>query len=502
MTIRRPSVGRLHALAAENHFAISPEEEGSYNALFDRILQQYDALDAVDSNDGKATPAERRNPGRRPDDRENFCNAFVRKLMVAGSGQGPLQGKRIGLKDNISLAGVPMTCGSAVIEFTPDEDATIVSRLLEAGGDIVAVVNMDNLAFSGAGDTSAHGPTRNPHDRTRLAGGSSGGSAAALLSGDVDITIGGDQAGSIRIPASWCGVVGLKPTYGLVPYTGILGYDLTFDHTGPMARTVREVAQTLAVIAGKDPLDPRQRDVPVGDFVGALGRADLKGIRIGLLKEGFGTEGHEPDVDQSVREAASRLQQLGATLVEVSCPAHAKAGPVVWGVFAEGVTATFQGNGHGYHWDGAYNPGLATAFGAGIRDNGNKMPLQAKFNLMLGTYMREDYQGRFYSKAQNLRSRLRESYDKLFDDVDALLMPTTPMKAHKYNPTQSPVDLVLAGWNMVANTAPFNMTGHPALSVPCGLSEGLPVGMMLVGRRFDDQTLLSIAHVFEQASAS
>lgn len=498
MSIRRPDINRLHELAGANHFSITAREEASYVALFDRILQQYDALEA-----SMAIPevAPDRDPGYRPADDGNFCNAFVRKLSISGAAEGPLKGKRIGIKDNISIAGVPMTCGSDVIEFTPQQDATIVSRLLSAGADIVAVVNMDNLAFSGAGDTSAHGPTRNPHDETRLAGGSSGGSAAALFSGEIDITIGGDQAGSIRIPASWCGVVGLKPTYGLVPYTGILGYDLTFDHTGPMARTVKEVAQALAVMAGKDPDDPRQREVPVADYVGALDMENLKGIRIGVLKEGFGTAGHEPDVDATVIKATKTLEALGATITDVSYPGHATAGPIVWGVFAEGVTATFQGNGHGYHWDGAYVPELSQAFGTGLQEKGDLMPLQAKFNLMLGTYMREDYQGRFYAWAQNMRAGLRAGYDALFEQVDILLMPTTPMKAHAYNPDQSPEELVLAGWNMVANTAPFNMTGHPALSVPCGTSERLPVGMMLVGRKFEDQTLLAVANVFEKASA-
>ncbi|RWP99096.1 amidase [Mesorhizobium sp.] len=496
MTIQRPSLERMHELAGENHFAIRSDEEKSYVALFDRILELYDLLD-----DGLAAAeanAPQRDAGYRPSADENFCNAFVRKLSIKGASHGPLAGRRIAIKDNISLAGVPMTCGSAVISFTPTDDATIVTRMLDAGAEIVGIVNMDNLAFSGAGDTSAYGPTRNPHDEARLAGGSSGGSAAALLSGEVDITIGGDQAGSIRIPASWCGVVGLKPTYGLVPYSGILGYDLTFDHTGPMARKARDVATTLAVIAGKDAEDPRQRDAALPNDVTPLTLEHLRGLRIGILTEGFCSAGHEADVDQTVRRAAENLATLGATVSEISFPGHLKAGPIVWGVFAEGVTATFQGNGHGYHWDGAYNPALADAFGSGIEQRGNNMPLQAKFNLMLGTYMRQTYHGKFYAYAQNLRRELRGGYDRLLESVDVLLMPTTPMKAHMHNPNQTPEELVLAGWNMVANTAPFNMTGHPALSVPCGMSEGLPVGMMLVGKKFDDQKLLAIADAYQR----
>ena len=226
---------------------------------------------------------------------------------------------------------------------------------------------------------------------------------------------------------------------------------------------------------------------------------NLRGIRIGILTEAFGTAGHEPDVDQAVRRAAKDLTKLDATVRDVSFPDHLKAGPIVWGVFAEGVTATFQGNGQGYHWDGAYNPVLADAFGRGIQQNGNAMPLQAKFNLMLGTYMRQTYHGKFYAHAQNLRRELRAGYDRLLQSVDVLLMPTTPMKAHKYNPNQTPEELVLAGWNMVANTAPFNMTGHPAVSVPCSNVASLPVGMMLVGRKFEDQKLLAVADAYQRA---
>ena len=391
-----------------------------------------------------------------------------------------------------------MSCGSLVLEgYIPDTDATIVTRLLDAGAEIVATLNMDNFAFSGAGDTSAQGAVLNPHNTDYLAGGSSGGSAAALYYDDIDVTIGGDQGGSIRIPASWCGVVGLKPTHGLVPYTGIVGIDNTFDHAGPMARTVADVALTLEVIAGKDPIDPRQGDVPVQPYTEALGRG-ANGLRVGVLAEGFGWGISEPDVDSGVNKAMQVFSELGAQTAEVSVPDHREAGGIIWGLIAEGATAYLRSNGMGHHWQGLYNPSLVETLGKSLRAQGNDLPPTVKLVLLVGSYMGEQYHGRMYAKAQNLRRVLRASYDRVLERVDVLAMPTTPMKAHKHEPDLGPQGIVSHGWDMLGNTAPFNMTGHPAISIPCGKSGGLPLGLMLVGRHFDDATLFQAAHAFEQ----
>ena len=277
-------------------------------------------------------------------------NAIVRRCTLKGAGSGKLAGKRFGLKNNVCVAGMPMSCASLVLEgYVPEIDATIVTRLLDAGAEIVATLNMDNFAYSAAGDTSAQGATLNPHSPEHLAGGSSGGSAAGLYYDDIDITIGGDQGGSIRIPSSWCGVVGLKPTHSLVPYTGIVGVDDTFDHASPMARTVEDAALTLEVIAGKDPLDPRQSEVPVQPYTESLGRG-VDGVRIGMLAEGFGLEESEPDVDELVRRALGTLGELGAQVTEVSVPAHREAAGIVLGLAIEGATAMVRSNGMGHHW--------------------------------------------------------------------------------------------------------------------------------------------------------
>jgi amidase len=497
MTLRMPTRDDLHRLALSNHFTLSDEEAQAYHGLLPDLFHLLELLEQMPEPKGpRRYPA--RDPGSRPERQSDPFNAIVRRCSVVGAAEGPLAGKRVGLKDNVCIAGVPMTCGSKVLQgFVPDTDATIVTRLLDAGAQIVAVLNMDNFAFSGAGDTSAYGPTLNPHSLQHLAGGSSGGSAAALYYDDIDLTIGGDQGGSIRIPASWCGVVGLKPTHGLVPYTGIVGIDQTFDHAGPMARSVAEVAQTVEVLAGKDPLDPRQGDVPVQFYTAALGR-DLRGVRLGLLREGFGQQGAEPDVEAAVRAAIDILGTLGATVTEVSVPAHTTAGAIGWGLFAEGMAALLHSNGMGYHWRGAYNPAMAIAFGQSLQARGDDLPPQIKLVTMLGTYLRQHYHGRFYAKAQNLRPGLRVSYDAVLQQVDVLVMPTTPMKAHAYEPQLDIQALITHGWNMLGNTAPFDLTGHPSLSVPCAKSHGLPVGLMLTGRHFEDATLLAVAHAFEQ----
>ncbi|MCS6925537.1 MAG: amidase family protein, partial [Candidatus Binatia bacterium] len=249
MALRRPSGEDLHRLAAANHFALSPEEVDAYLAL---LPDMFTALDLLDQTPTQHPPLiyRERDPGNRPSRQEDPLNAIVRRCSVKGAKTGKLAGKRIGIKDNVCIAGIPMTCASLVLDgYVPDVDATIVTRILDAGGEITAILNMDNFAFSGGGDTSAYGPTRNPHNPEYLAGGSSGGSGAALYYDDIDLTIGGDQGGSIRIPASWCGVVGLKPTHSLVPYTGIVGIDPTFDHAGPLGRTVADVALFLEVLA-------------------------------------------------------------------------------------------------------------------------------------------------------------------------------------------------------------------------------------------------------------
>lgn len=498
MALRQPTADDLQRLAAASHFRLSPDELVDFQALMPAMFETLDALDRMPL----AAPIQKypdRDAGSRPDRKSDPFNAIIHRCTVKGAASGKLAGKRVGIKDNISVAGVPMTCGSSVMEgYVPAADATLVRRILDAGATIVAKLNLDNFAFAGGGDTSSFGPTRNPHNADFLAGGSSGGSAAALYYDDIDLTVGGDQGGSIRIPSSWCGVVGLKPTHSLVPYTGCIGIDPTFDHAGPMGRSVAGVALLLEVIAGQDPDDPRQHGgVKVQPYTQALGK-DLRGARIAMVQEGFGGPLAEPDVDATVQRALASMRKHGALVEEVSIPMHREGDRVAWGLMAEGAAALFWAHGVGYHFKGAYDGAFGDAFGRFCEERGDQLPPTVKLVSLVGGYLNSHYHGRLYAKAQQLRTTLRAAYDTVLANFDAIAMPTTPMKAHRYRPNLRPGETITHGWNMLGNTAPFNMTGHPSISVPCGNSDGLPVGLMLTGKHFDEMALIRIADAFER----
>src|SRR5437016_5958118 len=279
-----------------------------------------------------------RTPGYRPEGAENKYNAWYYKSEVQGAPAGKLRGKRIALKDNVCLAGVPMMNGASTLEgYVPDVDATIVTRILDAGGTIMGKVHCEYFCFSGGSHTSAAGPVQNPRKPGYSAGGSSSGSAAVVAAGEVEMAIGGDQGGSIRMPSSYCGIVGLKPTWGLVPYTGIMPIELTLDHTGPMTGSVADNALMLEVIAGPDGLDPRQMGCTTDAYTKALG-GSAAGLKIGVVKEGFGHPQSEKVVDDLVKKGAAKFKELGATVEEVSIPWHL-TGMAVWSAIAvEGAT--------------------------------------------------------------------------------------------------------------------------------------------------------------------
>lgn len=497
MKIRPPSKNDLYRLANENHMELNDEELEVFESLMKPMVKSFDKIFSIRPTNGSSITRDISILDK-PSCKEDPFNAIIRRCVVSGSSNGKLAGKRIGLKDNISVAGIPLTCGSTVLDgFVPDDDATIVTRILGEGGKITAILNMDDFAYSGAGAISAYGPILNPHNTHYLAGGSSGGSAASLYYDYVDMTIGCDQGGSIRMPASWCGVVGLKPTFGLVPYTGIVGADATIDHAGPMARNVEDVALLLEVIAGNDHKDPRQIEFNVESYVDNLSK-NISGLRIGLVREGFGLKISDPEVDTSVRNALTVLGDLGADIKEVSIPEHRDIGKVIaWAIAAEGGAMGLRENGVGYHSGGHHNVALANVLGKSRITNGNDFPPSVKIMLLLGTYLNQTYHGSVYGRAQNAAKILRDSYDRAFQQVDMLAMPTTPMKAHKYRSNASLSELMEYSSNMSGNTAPTNITGHPAISVPCGKPSGLPVGLMLIGRHFDDAGLLNTAYAFE-----
>jgi amidase len=442
-----------------------------------------------------------RTPGYRPEGEENKYNAWYVKTTVKGAPSGKLAGKTIALKDNICLAGVPMMNGASTLEgYVPDIDATIVTRILDAGGTILGKVHCEYFCFSGGSHTNAFAPVHNPRKMGYSSGGSSSGSAVVVVTGEADMAIGGDQGGSIRIPASFSGLYGMKGTHGLVPYTGVMPIEITLDHTGPMTRTVHDNALLLEVLAGPDGVDPRQIGSKAGvPYTEALGKG-VQGLRIGVVKEGFGHANSEADVDAKVRAGAERFKKLGATVEEVSVPMHL-LGPAIWlPIAAEGATEfMMKGNAMGTNWRGLYTTTLLDAH-AGWRHRADDLSDSLKVTMLLGHYFTKHYRGHFYAKAQNLSRKLRAAYDAAFAKCDLLLMPTLPMKATPLPPADAPRELYIQrAFEMVGNTAPFDATGHPAMSLPCGMSDGLPVGLMLIGKHFAEETIYQAAAAFEGA---
>jgi amidase len=500
--LRKPPITELQRIAQAYGFDLTPEEAGAFRDLMDGVLASYRRLDQfVDPTLPVKYP---RDAGHRPTAEGNPLNAWYWKCSITGAHAGKLAGKTIAVKDNICLAGIPMMNGSNVLEgYVPYEDATLVTRILEAGGEIVGKAVCEHLCFSGGSHTSDTGPVLNPHDHTRSAGGSSSGSAALVVSGACDMAIGGDQGGSIRIPSSFCGAFGLKPTYGLVPYTGVFPIELTLDHVGPIARSAADCALLLEVIAGPDGLDPRQSAGVRSEAYSQALNGDVKGLRIGIVREGFSWPNvSEPDVDAMVREAAQRFTRAGATVTDISIPLH-RDGMHIWNPIAvEGATRLMvSGNGMGTNWKGHYLTSLLDFYGRSRLARGNDLSETVKLVVLLGQYMQDNYHGRYYAKAQNLARVLREAYDVAFSAADLLVMPTTPMKATLIPaPDASREEYVARALEMIPNTCPFDVTGHPAMNVPCGVSDGLPVGMMLVGRHGEDGAVLRAAHAFQRVS--
>lgn len=515
--MRRFTASGIESESQRLGLGIRSDELEAYARLVNTLLEtvepieraQTQAICGASTNDvqriaNALTPEER--AGRDP------LNAIVRFVSVkstdARAESGRLAGMRVVIKDNVAIAGIPMTCGSRVLQgFVPTVDATVVTRMLDAGAEIVGVANMEDMAFSGGSETSYYGPIDNPCDRSRVAGGSSGGSAASLAYPWVDIAIGGDQGGSVRIPAAWCGVIGHKPTHSLVPYTGALGIDPTIDHLGPFARSVSDVAKTLHVIAGRDPGDPRQVALdasPVADALEHLiaDQADLglTGLKIGLLSEGWSTQDFvDPTVASAAREAVERFAGLGATLEDVSVPEHATSGPPSFSMFAEGLVNALHSGGLALGAFGRYWPELAVALGRGLETTRADVSPQVKATLIVGTLLRERYYHATYGYAMQRRDQIRAAFDAAFERVDVLAMPTLPTLPYEKDPSLPLDESVMRGWSMLANTTTFNMTGHPAISLPVSKVDGLPVGLMLVGRAFSDAELLRIAAAYERA---
>ena len=496
MPITRPTKEDVAQLGTDLHLKLTSDEVSEFHSLMGGMFDAYDLIDAMPN---PVPPVEfPRTPGARPSADQNKLGAWACKTEVNGAPEGKLSGKTIVLKDNVALAGVPMMNGSSTLEgFIPAADATIVTRILEAGGTIAGKAVSEHFCLSGGSHTSDPGPVHNPHRHGYSAGGSSSGSAALVAAGEVDMAIGGDQGGSIRIPSSFCGTYGMKPTHGLVPYTGVMPIEATIDHTGPITANVADNALFLEILAGADGRDPRQYAPKTDDYTAALGKG-VKGMKIGILTEGFDFPNMDPAVADKARSAAERFRALGAEVSEVSLPEHHIAGAAWNPITLEGFTAQMMhGNGMGFNWKGQYDVGLLDAH-SGWRDRADDLSATMKICMMVGQWGLSHYRGRYYAKSQNIALSIKPAYDALLDEYDILLMPTLPITAQPLPGKDASItEIVARAFEMTNTTCPFDITGHPAMSIPCGMIDGLPVGLMLVAGDYREATIYQAASAYE-----
>ncbi|MDX6237608.1 MAG: amidase [Kribbellaceae bacterium] len=506
---RVPDLSDIRAAAGRLGVGLTAEEAEVYRSHLARMLAEFDEF--VQARTADVRPPRfpgAREPGYRPGPDEDPHNAWTWKCSIDGSGTGILTGRSVSYKDHTAVAGMPMSFGAhALAGHVPDFDATVVQRALEAGATVTGKNVMNGLAggFGFGGGIGDYGRPMNPHNPHHLTGGSSSGSAAALVDREVDISFGGDQGGSIRIPASWSGTVGLKPTFGLVSHFGIgFGSDQSIDYTGPMTMTVLDAALALEAVAGYDGLDPRQtREVPDRYDTTSRLTEGIDGLRIGILREGFA--GATDAVADSVNQAIEVLTKLGATVSEISVPEHLTIGGAQQALSAEATLAVRGSGFYGAFARTYYPEDTIGAITRAWQNNQELLDPRGLLNLMAGEFSRQYWAGRLYAKAQNVRPAYIAAYDRALSEVDVLVMPTTVGQAPRFEPLDDPataLDSALlnpVSQSAVINTRPFNFTGHPALAVPCEKRDGLPVSIQLVGRMFDDALLLRVAHAFAEA---
>lgn len=444
---------------------------------------------------------------------QQFGHAWAYRFLIRGddstrdSSLVSLKGKTVCIKDCIAVAGVPQFYGSdAFHPWTPSTDATVVTRVLDAGADIHGTATCEHFCNSTASFTSAQGTIENPYKEGYSTGGSTSGGAALVGSGVIDIALGTDQGGSIRVPASFCGCVGLKPTHGLVPFTGITSGDAIDDHAGPICRSVFEAAQCLDAIAGYDAIDDRSLGAAAHGSFGysaalkkSYGRLD--GVKIGLLKEGFNHEVVDPRVKDHVLAAARKLESLGAIVEEVSVPLHLE-GPSIWTIQqrisgSSGILGRASGRrGLGLtEFEKARLPWTDASF--------QRLFPSTKNTVINGLYLSEKFPG-LYSKTVNIGRQISDAYQRAFESYDAIIMPTTPFVAPRHGTRDSVLRSFEPTIGLTSNTAVFNVTGHPAMSIPVGFLPAkddeavqLPVGMQIVGGLWQDKKVLNIGHVWE-----
>ena len=409
----------------------------------------------------------------------------------------PMMAMPLAVKDNICTQGVRTTCASRMLEqFVPPYDATVMSRLRQQGYILLGKTNLDEFAMGSSTENSAFGPSRNPWNVQHVPGGSSGGSAAAVAADECAAALGSDTGGSIRQPAAFCGVVGLKPTYGRVSRYGLVAFASSLDQIGPITKDVTDAALLLNVIAGHDLRDSTSADVPVPDYLKAFKRKDLKRLKVGVPAEYF-AEGLDPEVEQAVRTAIEGLKELGADIRDISLPRTDAAVATYY------VIATAEASSNLARYDGV-------KYGARAKESRDLLDMyvktraegfgaEVKRRIMLGTYvLSAGYYDAYYGKAQAVRTLIRQDFDAAFKDVDLIVTPVTPSPAFKFGEkVQDPLQMYLSD----IYTISVNLAGLPAISLPCGFSKaGLPIGMQIIGRAFQEETILRAAHAYEQTT--
>ena len=487
MGFELPTVEQLISLSERLGITLSDADARHLRAYMEPVAATYEYLDSLP----EPSPAIPARDHRFPEPAENAFGAWWVKASIKQTDQGPLHGKRIVVKDNIAVAGLPMQVGSAVLDgYIADYDATVVQRVLAAGGEIVGKSVCECFCMSGGSSTAVTGVVSNPRRPGFSTGGSSSGSAALLAADKVDLALGTDQGGSVRIPASWTGVCGMKATRGVVPYDGGMVMEQLIDYIGPLSKTVADNALLLDVLADR---------VGSETFAGRIGR-DVDELKIGILDEGFGHPLGEREVDDCVLAAADVFRSLGCHVDTVSVKEHL-SGTHLWSaVIGDGIWQSFKFNGVPYNHGGPYSLALHQAMQR-WRATFPELPVNARLILLLGGYL-ERYDGYYYTKARQLIGGLKAAYDRALADCDLLLLPTTVQTAGaNVDPAGAAADdeIMAQAFNNTFNTCQFNATGHPAISLPCGRRNDLPVGLMLVGQFHAEATLYQAAYAFEQS---
>jgi len=499
-TVRSPSIVDIEETAAYDGIELAHGEAEELSGIVTALVLAAADADKFDPPT-ISTFETSRDPGRRPSADEDPLNAFIRMCDVPGADDGPLAGWRLGVKDNIAVAGVPMTNGSVFPPFTPTLDSVVVERILKAGGSIVGTLNMDDHGGGATGVMSAFGPARNPLDPSRTAGGSSGGAGSAVASGAVEAALGVDQGGSGRIPAACCGLATIKATHGLIPTFGVTPIDHSIDFVTPIARGLREVAILLEVIAGEDWRDPQGIHVPIE--IPEYHRAEDDGVsdlRIAVVEESITGVDCQPVVIETMDEAVGALEGAGAQVERISAPMWSEASSIFGPYVAHlvGNMLRTEGGSHGHM--GYIDADRLHAFAASRRAQSRELNPYVKCWTIASRYLMERYLNVPFAKLHNSRLESRRRISELLDTWDLLITPTVPFTAPKLPNAPTPIaDLLADSKASVAfNTSPLNLSGHPAIAVP-GLydTNGLPASVQIVAPHFDEYTAFRAAFVLE-----